>query len=431
MEISYSLIEVDSGKQIAKKNESNSHSLASVSKLYTTYYVLNNTDNNKSFTTSILIDGEIKNHQLEGDLYLSSKGDPYLTINDSLSLIEQIKAKGIQQVNGQFFIVNSIGWEMDSISDLGLEDQADNAAIGSLNIEFNRFRYLKKFGEFHPPLDYIELKELPGSGKGLKFKALKRTNKKEAWGVYKKEKKKYTEEVPVKDSELYGGHLFKYLAGLHNLKLPIPKKTDTEKGKSIATHEGLPLYRLAQLCIEYSNNLIAEMLLYAATNEPPKKGAQKMSSWYKGQFPNINWKPMNLHNGSGLNLTNQTSANSLASWLAKISNQVISGRSFKSYLSINGHSGGLRKRLKDPEYAYKVYGKTGSLFFVNNLAGYLIGNSGKHYAFAIFTSDQKNRSILNGKNSEKVNRVRQKASSWGHQSKNQIDSLLKSWINTF
>ena len=80
--------------------------------------------------------------------------------------------------------------------------------------------------------------------------------------------------------------------------------------------------------------------------------------------------------------------------LFKFKDKKFEGRSFWSLLSINGHSGGLSKRLRHPKYAFRVYGKTGSLYYVNNLAGYLLGQSGKKYAFALFTADDKKKKLV-------------------------------------
>ena len=130
-------------------------------------------------------------------------------------------------------------------------------------------------------------------------------------------------------------------------------------------------------------------------------------------------------------MNNKVSSGTLAKFLSGIEKDRYFKGSFLPLLSINGHSGGVSERLKHPDYAYRVYGKTGSLYYVNNLAGYLIGNSGKRYAFSIFTTHPKNREILNKKNSLETDLLRLQSKKWKVETSIIIDNQLKRWISLF
>ena len=98
---------------------------------------------------------------MKGNLYLKGYGAPYFTANHILSLIHQIKAAGINEVSGQFFYDDREQFSFPRISEIGLEDQADNPSLGALNVEFNRFKVWTKLNIALPPLSYFVVKSGP------------------------------------------------------------------------------------------------------------------------------------------------------------------------------------------------------------------------------------------------------------------------------
>ena len=434
VEMSYTVVDLDSGKIVKSQDAERPMILASVSKIYTAYYTLNRMDSNKTIPTKVSRskNSKIKDGILEGDLIISGEGNPFLTAQNLLDLIYQVKANDIKAIKGKFIIDGGDFWFTERLSSLGLEDQADNPSMGSLNVEFNRFEIDKKTNLPIPLLNYIKIQKGDLKSPGLKYQKIKNSLNQETWKKNTKEYHKKSEEIPTRNSLLFFGHFFQYLAGLNGLKLPPPEieKVEKEKMEVLAIQESLPIYRLVELGLEYSNNLIAEMLLQQIHSMSPIEATQKMLSWYREKFSEINWKKTQLENASGITLQNQTTSSNLAQLLTKIYQIKNLKRPFISYLSINGHSGGIQKRLKTPDLSFRVYAKTGSLFYVNNLAGYFTAKSGKMYAFSIFTTDTKKRNTLNKPNSKKVNQVRQAAKAWYSTSTVQIDSLLKNLIKT-
>ncbi len=434
---SFTLIELESKKIIVEQDKEKPMVLASVSKLFTLFYSLSILGPQYRFETSVYSKGKISNRVLEGDLYLVGTGAPYLTAPQLLSLIHQVKDKGIKKVKGKLFLDDSALEFTTRLSPLGLEDQADNPSMGALNIEFNRFSIWGRGKEPLPPLKNLSLEIKKEKSNGLKFKNSS-TAKEEKWFVYQKEKMKFIEDIPTRDSTFFTGHYFQYLAGLHGLEVSkIEKAQRPSDSKKIATHKGLPLERLAYLGIEYSNNLIAETLLKTSVKEskrksyPSDESAKLMHEWLKGKFSKVNWNKSQFQNGSGLTLNNQVSALNMAQYLSEIAQTSFEGRSFWSLLSINSHSGSLAKRLTSPDLAFRVYAKSGSLYYVNNLAGYLIGKSGKKYAFALFMTDEKKRESLGGDNSPEKNKLRLESKKWYQQTARFQDEIIKGWINKY
>ncbi|MDC0253800.1 D-alanyl-D-alanine carboxypeptidase [Bacteriovoracales bacterium] len=433
--MSYALIDLDNGKLIESEYSDRPMILASVSKIFTFYFALKVLGPEDHFRTEVHKTGKIVNGVLKGNLYLKGYGAPYFTANHILSLIHQIKSKGIQKIEGKYYYDSSEQWAYPRISELGLEDQTDNPSIGALNVEFNRFRVWTKSNLASPPLKHLIVKSEKRSRKGQKFKFGLGAEGSEIWLKNSKMRMRSIENLPSKNSNLFTSYFFHYLADLHGLSLPDPQnKMVPENSVLLASHKGIPLIRLASLGLEYSNNLIAEMAMLKAVKKLSKgkksllDSASYMHKWFKKKFPHINWEGSHFNNASGLNLNNKIGSKEMAQLLFSLQNVNFKDRSFWSLLSINGHSGGLVKRLKHPSLAFRIYGKTGSLYYVNNLAGYLMGKSGKRYAFALFTSHEKNRALLSKLDPEKGRYLRAGSRGWRRKSMRKMDKKLQSWI---
>lgn len=425
MDISYSVVDIETNKIVEQVKQNRPMVLASVSKIYSSYYVLRKLDPNSTFKTHILLDNE--------NLIIEPSGDPFITAQNFINLIYQIKGQGITEIKGKFLVSTKNKWKTERLSGLGLEDQADNSALGLFNFEFNRFRVDRSSNKPIPQMSYLEIETAKLKDPGLKFKLKNKTENKEIWQKNIDEKHKFMEEVPVRDSVMFSAHFFRYLAEMHGLKLPVPEEVNKTSGRIIATHESLPVYRLIELCLEYSNNVIAEMLLQKVSPSNPEQASLEMLQWYKSEFSDkdFDWRQTSFVNASGLTLKNQTTAKNLSLVLTRFTRDKQLKRNFISYLSINGHSGGVRKRLRSSDKSFKIYAKTGSLFYVNNLAGYFRGDSGKLYAFAVFTTDKEKRELLNQKNTATVNKVRQENKVWFSKSSSKIDKLLASLIKKY
>ena len=278
-----------------------------------------------------------------------------------------------------------------------------------------------------PPLNYFVVKSerAPRGGPRFKFDIGKKGN--EVWKKNSTVRMRSLEDLPSKNSNLFTSSFFHYLAEIHGLKLNQPKgKKVPANAKLLGYHEGLPLIRLASLGLEYSNNLIAEMAMLKAVKKLTgekrslEESAFFMHEWFKKSFPKINWGGSLLTNASGLTVDNKMGPKNMVDLLFMLKDKKFNQRSFWSLLSINGHSGGLSRRLRRPEFAFRVYGKTGSLYYVNNLAGYLLGKSGKKYAFALFNSHDKKRQLLSRLDDVKGRALRRGSGYWKRKSLRKI-----------
>ncbi len=431
----FAVIDIESGKIVHSHHPDQKMILASVSKVFSYFFALNVLGPEYRFETKLFYTGKIEKGVLKGDLILEGGGDPYLGAPHLLAMAHELKLKGINKVEGKFLVDGSALQEIESVSTLGLTDQPDNPSISGLNAEFNRYEIWSKKSLVYPPVDNLVINRVNRSAYGLRFGFDKIAENKEYWNQHLREYIPSIEAIPTKDSALYTGNYFKLLSERLGLSLPSPEKGKRgEKAKTLYIHKSIPLERLAELGLEFSNNLMAESILMTAAKkintlpQDSKISARTMVEWYKKKFPEIKWDDIQLINGSGLTVFNLISAKNMALFMRAIYREKIGNRSFMSYLSINGHNGGIRRRLNHPQYAFKLFGKTGSLYFVNNLSGVLIGNSGKMYSYAFFTTHHNHRGILSGDDPKQKKFLRRKSGEWNNLSTNAMDALLSAWI---
>ena len=80
--------------------------------------------------------------------------------------------------------------------------------------------------------------------------------------------------------------------------------------------------------------------------------------------------------------------------------------------------------------AYNVWAKTGSLDYIDNIAGYLFTKSGKIFAFSFFINDMHKRRLLDSPNSKKTNKLRKRAKKWRQSSRALTDAIIRHWYQT-
>ncbi|MBC76610.1 MAG: hypothetical protein CME64_11405 [Halobacteriovoraceae bacterium] len=430
--VSFFALNTDTGEVLADHNAESARPLASVTKLLSLYYSLSVLGPDKRFKTKLSYSGKIENGTLLGDLYLKGGGDPNLTPSQLMNLAFSMKATGIQKIKGKFYFDDKALIKSARLCTIGLEDQPDNPSVGALNVDFNRFRVFKN-KELLPGLEHLKIKPSNKSLKAdLNYSFLPKKN---MWIKSSKAKKKYIQDLPARDAGLFTASYFSYLASLLGVEIPTPiagkEPSDT---KLIQEHKGLPLWRISSLAFEYSNNIRAELPAMMATQkitERPagiKDSAKSVLSFLRTSFPKAGFQNTQLVNSSGLAINNKASAKTLAQFLDKTKDTKFGSRSFWSLFSINGRSGWISKRLLHPSTAYRVWAKTGSLYYVSNIAGYYLTSKGERVAFAILIHDSKARKILETPLTKDAENLRRKAKLWSAKTKSFTDQLLLSWL---
>ncbi|CBW27397.1 putative peptidoglycan biosynthesis-related [Halobacteriovorax marinus SJ] len=405
---------------------------ASTLKLLSMIYALNTLGESFTFKTKFFYSGEIKNNTLIGDLYIVGDGDPYFNHPSLINLAMALKKLRVEKVEGNLYYDNTLFAQADSISTMGLGDQTYNPSLGALNSEFNRLSLWTRASEVEsiiPGLPVKITKAQQGFFPTQNFRSSESSN--ESWFLKKGAKLKIREDLPVRDAGMWSAHLLNFHLNTLGIKVKSiqSKKAPSKNLTLITSLESLPLWNLVSLTMEYSNNLMAEAITLRACahrNVSPITIKNCANDYIKSLgLP----KDLKIFNASGLSVDNEISAKILSELLKNHFLKAWKNHTFLSLLSYSGQSGWIRNRLASPDYNLRVYAKTGSLDFVNNIAGYIRTKSGLWYSFSVLHTQDKKRNAISQLNRKNYKVLKDQTDSWRRSSLDRVDQLLENFID--
>jgi D-alanyl-D-alanine carboxypeptidase/D-alanyl-D-alanine-endopeptidase (penicillin-binding protein 4) len=204
--------------------------------------------------------------------------------------------------------------------------------------------------------------------------------------------------LPVKKPSIFTAEVFQYICNVHGINIPQPRNVnDTYSSKNISTHKSKPLYLINKDMIFYSNNIAAELIYTVASSSCIKdktydtEQLKPMEHFYSKNFTGIDWNNFNIINGSGLTSLNRATPAQTAAVLLYIEKADKENFRLENILPISGWDGTMRDRLNKPDTAFRIYGKTGNIFYASALAGLFYGKSGKRYIYSIYVDDKSKR----------------------------------------
>ncbi|MGI9420382.1 MAG: D-alanyl-D-alanine carboxypeptidase/D-alanyl-D-alanine endopeptidase [Geminicoccaceae bacterium] len=436
-EVSYVVVDLDRGTTIAQHDADRDHIPASSAKLATAVVALQLLGPDHRFRTELRATGPIENGVLKGDLVLKGGGDPVLDIPDLLPLIEALARLPLRRIEGQFLIDDALLPRFAEIEPSQPTEAAYNPGLGALSLAFNRVNLRWKNGktpsfETLPHLDEASFQgakpdRLPPTGVQLK----RFDGQKAVWQLADRGARRSKRSLPVKDPGLYAGRVFADLAALHAIDLPAPKRISDRpaEGRLIAVHESRTLRELVRDMLWYSNNLVAELIgLAAARTVDPVAASLETSagvvlSTLERQLSDTSWDKARLDNHSGLSNKARLSPEQLAAILRHGWNEGM----LSSLLPASGWSGTLARRFNDPDQAFRIWAKTGSMNYVATLGGYLLSPSHGPAAFVIMISNEKARAAYDSQ-PRRTRDGEKKARAWKGGAEEVMNHIVERWL---
>ncbi len=423
---------------------------ASVTKIPTMLASLHILGPNYRFQTSLGYRGAIKNGVLRGDLYLKGTGDPLLTLSDLMDLVQKLKRASIKEIQGAFYFDDSTLPRKDKINDLQTEDAVYNTGISALSSEFNRLlihwapdllnKVLLSYSV--PSFSWLQMKLNASQDRPLPDVTFLEGSGSETWALSAYLDKEGEQALPVKDGALFTASLFEMLCrqeGISFSSEPL-RRTMPKATKVLSIHESLPLSELIGKNWEFSNNLMAELVMLTAATKIAKKpidsekeAADVITSWLTKNVRSVQWNGFEIENGSGLSSQGRISAEQMVGVLRWSENDRSSGPSVISLLPIAGWKGSLQAHLAGPVTSLRVWAKTGTLDYARGLSGYFYSKSNKRYAFALFITDFEKRAHadqlrLSDPKSSAASANHPQAEAWLRRAKDLETALLTKWI---
>ncbi|MFC1670575.1 D-alanyl-D-alanine carboxypeptidase/D-alanyl-D-alanine-endopeptidase [Spirochaetota bacterium] len=453
--IGYILYDLDRKSVVTSHNRNKALIPSSTTKILTTTAALNTLGADYRFKTLLCYTGRIKSGVLKGDLYLKGSGDPLFRVTNLMNMAEALKKSGIKKVLGNFYYDESALYSSNKIDDIMNADASYNPGLSALSLDFNviyaRWKPLEKkkiekkmknkikeiFLIPSLPINRVAVSNVEFEEKRkFKFSNFKGREKWHLSARIAKKAKEGKKRLPVKNPALYTATVFAKLCRLKGASLPPPKPKKVPRDHDILfTNNGMPLIRLAELTLLYSNNLMAELILLGTAKKISgkvmdlEKSARILEDFFSEKIKNVNWKGLYLNNGSGLTSDNRISPEQLLAVLLYANSFKYDGRSYLSLLPISGWRGSLFRRLNKPDTAFRVWAKTGSINYAVSLAGYLFTKSNKKMLFVIIINDMDKRKYFDKHPNIRFNkRTRRAIHWWTKKNKDAIDDILSEWI---
>ena len=445
-DFSFVLMDLDKGQIVSSYNQNTPLIPGSVNKIPSTVMGLKVLGADHRFQTRLAINGKVEDGILKGNLYLIGEGDPNLSTPEMFSMLQALFDYGVKKVEKKFIYNDSYLYKANCIDDSGLLDEIYNTGLSALSVDFNQLFLVRNDTN---SLDFYKIPNLSSVSlvvteqrfpPGMNFIS-KQVEDVVEWKISTRQKYSLLEKLPLKSPGKNSGELFRLLAEQYGIVLPGPEFGDVPDDViNVQVNQSKPLQELVELTLEYSNNLMGEIIFLNATkafsksNMDLEQSGKLMLSFYQKELKgsDIVWSDIKFLNGSGLNSKGRVTSTFLAEVLRYADQQNFGKRKFWTLLSVSGNKGTMFERLSSPEFAYKVWAKTGSIDYASALAGYIITNSHKHYAFSIMVNDLKKRAKIDeGGYTNQTLELRNAASGWRSLAQKYQDDLIKSWIQNY
>lgn len=423
------VVSLDSGRTLYAHDADKLFLPASTAKLYTAALVLNGLDTAYRIPTRVLGPAPDRRGRVDGPLVLYGMGDPSLGADpatadwaDALAL--QLTAAGVRRIRGDlvadatYFAGPPLGdgWEAaDLLSGFA-------APASALSVRENQLRLTvtpaARAGEpaqlvLDPPaalrLDGrlqttpagnrsdVNLYRAPGSGLLHVFGTIA------AQAPARSFRLAMDDPARVAGTELLQAlarHRIELDGGLRVLHWPQPSEALRADAHVLAEVRSPPLGTILRAGLKRSQNLYLQNLLQlaglreqAASADPaPPADFVGTANWglraLRQLLGRIGISPSAslIGEGTGLSRRDLTTPNALVRLLAFLANGP-DGGALRGMLPVAGVDGTLAGRMRGTRAAGNVHAKTGSMTYVNCLAGYVTSAAGEHLAFAILLND--------------------------------------------
>lgn len=378
---------------------------ASTMKLLTTISALDQPKGFEPFYTTVEYDGIIENDTLKGDLYLVGGFDPEFSDSDLNSLVDAIQQHKLKVITGSIYgdvsmkdsLYWGAGWAWDDtpasfqpyLSPLMLNKGVIDLSISpSIKGEPAQIEILPKssyYTLYNETLSYTDSLGAPLVTrdwlahkndvlvKGNITKTMKRS-----LNIYRPERffiHTFAERLSEKGVTVLGA------CGI---------KKRNSSSSPIASVE-TPITKVVKNVLKESDNLGAEALFYrmAAQYNHTEVSATDAIERIKDQIEHLGLQGKNyrIADGSGLSNYNYISPRLLVEFLSYAYEKTDLFQTVYKALPIAGIDGTLKHRMKKSPAYNNVHAKTGYITAINTLAGYLKGQDGHFYAFAIMNQN--------------------------------------------
>ena len=431
-DLSFAVVDMRSGNLLEGQGANAGLPPASVAKAITALYALEMLGGGYQFRTRLVSSGSVSDGVLRGDLVLAGGGDPTLETDHLASMVADLARAGVRQVTGRFLVWGGALPFTREIADDQSVQAGYNPSISGVNLNFNRvhFEWRRADSDYAVTMDARSNRHRPAvsmatmqvAARGSPLYTYRRTATRDEWSVARSALGNTGSRwLPVRHPELYAGEVLRVLAQGQGVSLPAPEMTSAvPAGRDLVTHRSQPLQEMLRDMLRFSTNISAEaigMTASAARGGRPASlaasGAQ-MSDWARGRY---GMSSARLVDHSGLGAASRVSMVDLANMFRVAG----SDGALRALLREHPFRDGNGRAIDNP--GLEVRAKTGTLYFVSALGGYLRSPGGRDLAFAMCSADLARRARVAGGNVDRP----EGTAAWAQQARRLQQDLLLRW----
>lgn len=397
------------GDTLYVRNPHRSFVPASIMKIATAEAALLYLGANYKFQTSFYTDAvNINNGVINGNLYLVHSGDPTLTYNHLIELMDMLKSRQIRHISGNVYVDTTAydqvnygpGWIWDD------KRYCYAAPISASIINHNCLSFQVAPGsDVGHPANIIQSPRVYSS---IQNSVITKTSSTRSCylrlgtnpdssitvtGCMPRGRYAQGVTTVIGDTVEYNKSLLRTLFRRSGVQVTgnITSGAAPRNLTVLATHESKPLSELLTTMLKKSDNIIAGSVF----KKLGETYSRQPGSWENGSLAvahilnrkaGVNTTNMNVLDGSGLSRYNQITPGQMLQILEFAYHNGTTNYDFISGLPVAGVDGTLKNRLGN--IAWRVRAKTGTMKGVNALAGYAVTPQKEPLAFVI---------IVNGK----------------------------------
>jgi len=433
-DVAYAVLDAATGAVLEARAPEAALPPASVTKALTALYALDTLGPAHRFETRLVATGPVEDGVLRGDLVLAGGGDPTLDTDALAGMAGELKRAGVREVTGAFRVWGGAMPYRRAIEPRQPVHAGYNPALSGLNLNYNRvrFEWARAGGDYAITMDARSGRYRPDVTVARMRVADRRApvftytdaGARDDWTVARTALGGGGARwLPVRKPELYAGEVFSTFARSQGIVLEAPQIMEgatPPQGATLVTHESDPLADILRGMLRYSTNITAEMVGMAASARRRGRAAglpasaREMTAWARAA---LGMEGSDLRDHSGLDDRSRLSPLDMARALAAVEREEAL-RPLLREMSLRDARG--RRRGTDGE---AVHAKTGTLYFVSTLAGYVTAPDGRRMAFAILTADDDLRSRIDPSLGERPPGAR----GWNGRAKRLQQALIARW----
>lgn len=393
------VFDAQSGKVVFELNSTEPLKPASVQKVLTSSVAFDLLGPDYKFATRVVADS-ISNGAAN-QLFVQGGGDPELTIESAWSMAREVKRRGINSVKA-LVIDDSLFADMRR----PVGQRAYQTGASALAFNYNTLGFQicpEKIGEKAiVSADPIEVPvritgnvtTVRGEGKNVVVEeggedpsSVAQVPQFRVHGTIGAEADCAVYYRSVPHPELVFGVTFAKMLRMLGVSVPenIRKGITPPDGRVVFTQDSRPLSQLIHDLNHFSNNFIAEQLLFAlGASEDGRLRRERGLNRLESYLASLGFDRDNfvIADACGLSHQNRISARMVGAVLSHVLEDEAIRPEFESSLAVGARSGTLKRR-NFGALPVIVRGKTGTIDGVSSLAGYVTGRSGRRYAFVI------------------------------------------------